>query len=219
MSFKPETYGTEALMEVIRRADSSPRDSAGAARELSKRTLTKDDGQELFSLLKMSRSSKVDVELLKTIEAHDMRFLTKSLLKFQSSIQDSDVARQNAETILAFIESDKEDLKFMLSLLQNSTHAQVRTRAVLYLHAHEDVAFPIFMDLLKNESSASVAKAMCDGLVRFGNKKALPMLTKIANDVTREYETDRYLKKRATANDVRESAVMGVERIKMSMRR
>ncbi len=210
-SFDPSTYGTTALKQVIRNPEVSRRDGVAAAEELATRTLGVEDGYELFELMKLNKHSSITVALLQTIAKQNMGYLRNDLQSHQADIRDPDTAAESASTVYQFIHDDAEKFEFMKNLLLNSSHANVRARAVRVLSSYNEEAEDAFIAALEHETSASAATAMCEALQKFGTPKSLTIINKIANDIHRVYVADNVLGERATAETVRAAAVRAHE--------
>ncbi len=213
-SYDPKSYGTEALMQVIRQPSVSRRDGVSAAEELAHRTLTPEQGAQLLELLKLNRHSEINIALLKTMSSHNMDYLLDDMIAYQPRARDPETAAEAAAFIYQYIYDDVDRFEFMESLLLQSPHPNVRARAARVLASFNEMSEDAFILALGKEKSASVAMVMCQSLHSAGTEKSIAVLHAVANDVNRVFETDAFLGERATSVTVRAAAVQALEALK-----
>jgi hypothetical protein len=215
-SYDPSTYGTEALIETIRSTKSTGGDSEGAAKELANRKLSRTDGQTLLGLLQDQKNRKTRLALLKTMVAQNMTYLRDDLAAYISKAPDAATATEAAMTVVAFTEDAGAALAFTKTTLLEGAFPELRARsAKLLAGSFPAEAESLFIQALEKETSASSATFMCEFLAQKGGSGSFEILKKIANDVTRPYQTDNYLGVKTTTETVRAAAVRGAERLRV----
>ncbi len=214
-TYDPASYGTAALIETASSPKSVTSDAVAAARQLSKRNLTEEDGAKLLDALLTQRNWKVRVALLETMANKQMTYLRDELAEYALEAPDPETAVQAGVTVMALTSDQEKALKFASGLLSKGLYPAQRARAArLIANAFPEYAEPLFIKALEDETSASAATLMCEYLAQKGTENSFPVLEEIANNVTRIYQTDKYLDVKTTSESVRAAAVRGVERLR-----
>lgn len=214
-TYDPASYGTEALIETARSPKSVNSDAIAAAKQLAKRTLTEEDGRALYAALLEQKSWKVRVALLQTMAEKQMTYLRDDLAAYALEASDPETAVESGITVMALTTDQVAALKFAGKLLLEGIYPAQRARAArLIANAFPEYAERLFIKALEDETSASAATLMCEFLAQKGTEKSFPVLKEIANNITRVYQTDKYLDVKTTSESVRAAAVRGTERFR-----
>lgn len=213
-TYDPTSYGTKALLETVGSPESTGSDAAAAAAELANRRLTEEEGQQLFNYLKTQKKEKARLAILQTIAAKQLTYLRNPVAAYALKAPDDDTGVEAAVTAISLTSDPEEALKMSAAFLLKGPYAAQRARAArLVAMTFPDSAEKLFIRALKTETSASAATLMCEFLAQKGTQDSLPTLEAIANDVTKEYQADKWLDVKTDSASVRAAAVRGVERL------
>lgn len=191
-SLNPSTYGTNALVDLLAKEDISGSDGVTIAKELRSRNIEEIDRKTLCGIpSRKALASEARVEIIKTLEGKEIVECADILRELAIKDADPDVAVAAGVAYYSLIVSDEEKISFLKESL-TSSHAQSRMRAAKALKRFGSDSEDSLIESLSKETSASAAYAMCEALADFATGKSITALEKLANDLTRDFESDKF---------------------------
>ncbi len=212
-TYDVSSYGTGALMEVIRSPRSTRTDALAAAHEIRNRSIANVPEDHIVDVITNST-------LRASARSEFIAVLTeRSLPQFRDAYRfaalndpDPDVSAKAGIAYYEWAETPEEQVEFLLAALARP-HANMRTRAAIALNNFGPQYLDALLAQLERETSASAAYAICEALSDYRTQEAIDALNNIANDVERVFEADAHLDgdRRIRAEDVRSFAVGALE--------
>lgn len=193
-TFDPSTYGTSALIKVVRDSSATKTDAFVAARELRSRSIASVPDDHFSDII-----TNKDLRPEARVEVIEM-LSEKSLPQFKDDYFDTALSDANSRVAEAagmayypWAEDLNEKELFLLTVLKDSVHANLRTRAAQALKGLGPNYLADLIKRLEMETSASAAYAICEALADYQTEESIGALGKIANDVERKFDADSHL--------------------------
>jgi hypothetical protein len=212
-SFDAQTYGTGALIAVLRSPSSTRADALAAARELRNRNLAAIPEEDIMDVITNPElRSQARAEFISILAERNLEQFKDVFLETALNDPYAEVAEAAGTAYFAWAFSPDEQSAFLAQALQNR-HANMRTRAAIGLKEFSPLFLDELLEQLEVETSASAALAIAESLSEFNDDRALEALRHLADDVHRPFTPDRHLtgEDRIRAEDVRAFAVRFVE--------
>lgn len=193
-TFQPASYGSAALVGVIRDPSSTRMDALVAARELRNRSIASIPEEHFIDII-TNRTLQTDARA----EVLDL-LTSKSLPQFKEAYRTTAlgdpqdrVAELAGVAFFEWAEEGAEKETFLLAVLNDSPHAVMRTRAAIALRNLGPQYIEDLLRQLSKETSASAAYAICEALADYRTDDAVTALEEIANNVERKFNEDAFL--------------------------
>lgn len=213
-TFDPQSYGTIALVGVIKDSSSTRMDALVSARELKNRSIASIPEADFIQIITNDAlQPEARVEVIDLLSSKGLAQYKESYRTAALGDPDSAVAERAGMAYYEWAGEGEEKETFLLTALKDSPHPVMRTRAAIALRGLGPKFLEPLLEQVKKEESASAVYAICEALGDYQTPEALAALEAIANDIEKEYDTDNHLGdgKEIDSNAVRAFCVKALE--------